>query len=146
MEHFTFSCSKHLPRAPRACPRAAGRARGAPAPADLWPASRCPHFRGQDRAAARPCGQAARLSSSNAQFRTLPSVTCCLHSSPRWTQARPWEGRGFCGALGANPEASSEGMLLKVTRKGLQRRGHRGGVQNGALQAPAYRERPPQRL
>lgn len=155
MEHFARFHAANIYREPRARAPMLPAGRGAPQP---------PQFSGRRPGApisgvrtpfpGSGQGGCSTLRPGRSSVRHLPTPSsrpflrsrAVYTAAPRWTQPRPWEGRGFCGALGANPEASSEGMLLKVTRKGLQRRGHRGGVQNGALQAPAYRERPPQRL
>lgn len=147
MEHFARFHAANIYREPRARAPTLPAGRGAPQPPQISaqrpgaPISGVRTGRLLDPAA-RPLVCHLPTPSSRPFLRSRAVYT----AAPRWTQARPWEGCGFCGALRANPEASSEGMLLKVTRKGLQRRGHRGGVQNGALQAPAYRERPPQRL
>lgn len=92
------------------------------------------HFRGQDRAAARPCGQAARLSSSNAQFPTLPSVTCCLHSSPALDPGsavgRTWLLRGARG----KPQGEQRGNAAEGDQEGPPETGTQG---RGAERGPA---------
>lgn len=142
MEHFARFHAANIYREPRACPHAAGRARGAPAPAILWPASRCLHFRGQDTISGVRTGRlldpAARPlvcpSSSNAQFPTLPSVTCCLHSSPALDPGsavgRTWLLRGARG----KPRGEQRGNAAEGDQEGPPETGTQG---RGAERGPA---------
>lgn len=136
MEHFARFHAANIYREPRARAPTLPAGRGAPQPPQI--SGRRPGAPISGVRTGRLLDPAARSlvcpSSSNAQFRTLPSVTCCLHSSPALDPGsavgRTWLLQGARG----KPRGEQRGNAAEGDQEGPPETGTQG---RGAERGPA---------